>query len=115
MTPQAIDLDGRRFAGVTNSADGEVGQATVFTYRQDGEVIWAEYGGGAVVRGYLVGTRTGEVLRFRYAHLGADGQTSGGVCESKIEVTVDGRVRFHESWTWESRPGSGTSVVEEIR
>lgn len=39
MTPQAIDLDGRRFAGVTNSADGEVGQATVFTYRQDGEEI----------------------------------------------------------------------------
>lgn len=115
MTPQDIDLDGRRFAGVTNSADGEVGQATVFTYRQDGGVIWAEYGGGAVVRGYLVGTRAGEVLRFRYSHLGTDGQTSGGVCESTIEVTGDGRVRFHESWTWESRPGSGTSVVEEIR
>ena len=68
-----------------------------------------------MVRGYLVGTRAGEVLRFRYSHLGTDGQTSGGVCESTIEVTGDGRVRFHESWTWESRPGSGTSVVEEIR
>lgn len=110
-----VDIDGRVLAGVSNSADGEVGQATVFTYRQDGDVVWAEYSGGAVVRGNLVGTRTGSDLHFRYAHLGPDGQTSGGVCESTIEVLDDGRVRFHESWTWESRAGSGTSVVEERR
>lgn len=24
----------------SNSADGEVGQATVFTYRKDGDVVW---------------------------------------------------------------------------
>lgn len=115
MSANEIDIDGRVFAGVSNSADGEVGQATVFAYHQDGDVIWAEYGGGAVMRGYLVGTRTGATLHFRYAHLGVDGQTSGGVCESAIEVLDDGRVRFHESWTWESRHGSGTSVVEERR
>ncbi len=79
MTARGIDLDGRRFAAVSNSADGEVGQATVFTYHQDGEVIWAEYSGGAVTRGYLVGTRDGERLHFRYSHLGADRQTSNGV------------------------------------
>lgn len=115
MMAHEIDLDGRRFAGVSNSGDGEVGQATVFTYRRDDHVIWAEYGGGAVVRGYLVGTRTGEQLHFRYSHLGADGQTSNGVCDSLIEVLDDGRVRLHETWSWESRPGSGTSIVEELR
>lgn len=115
MTARDIDLDGRRFAGVVNSSGGEVGQATVFTYHQDGDVIWAEYGGGAVVRGHLVGTRAGERLHFRYSHLGVDGQTSGGVCESTIEVLEDGRVRFHETWAWESRPGTGTSIVEELR
>lgn len=114
MAAHEIDIDGRVVAGVSNSADGEVGQATVFTYRQDGDVIWAEYSGGSVVRGFLVGTRTGADLHFRYSHLGVDGQTSGGVCDSTIEVLDDGRVRFHESWTWESRPGSGNSVVEEL-
>ena len=70
-TPQAatISLEGRVFSGVENSATGEVGQSTTFTYHQDGEVIWAEYAGGAVVRGYLVGTRQAEKLNFRYAHL----------------------------------------------
>jgi len=115
VTARDTDLDGRRMVGVSNSADGEVGRATVFSYRQDGGVVWAEYGGGAVIRGYLVGTRDGDRLHFRYSHLGVDGLTSGGVCESIVEVLPDGRVRLHENWTWESRPGSGTSVVEELR
>ena len=107
-------LNGRTFTGVTNSADGDVGQATVFTYQQDGNVVWAQYSGGAVQRGYLVGTRTGSTLSFRYSHLGTDDQTSGGVCISTIELLSDNRIRLHETWQWESRPGSGTSVVEEV-
>jgi hypothetical protein len=110
-----ISLEGRVFSGVENSATGEVGQSTTFTYHQDGEVIWAEYAGGAVVRGYLVGTRQAGKLNFRYAHLATNMETSTGVCESVIEVLDDGRVRFHESWAWESRPETGNSIVEELK
>ncbi|GAA3328315.1 hypothetical protein GCM10017711_35530 [Paeniglutamicibacter sulfureus] len=115
--PQAdtVSLDGRVFCGVENSATGEVGQSTTFTYHQDHEVVWAEYSGGAVVRGYLVGTRNADKLNFRYVHLGANKETSTGVCESVIEVLDDGRVRFHESWAWESRPETGNSIVEELK
>lgn len=113
--PRTARIDGRRFAGVSNSAAGEVGSTTVFTYHQEGDAIWADYAGGAVRRGFLVGTRTDDTLEFRYAHLDATGGTAGGQCTSRIEVLADGRVRFHESWAWESRAGTGTSVVEEIR
>ena len=116
-TPQAatISLEGRVLSGVENSATGEVGQSTTFTYHQDGDVIWAEYAGGDVVRGYLVGTRQAEKLNFRYAHLSTNKETSTGVCESVIEVLDDGRVRFHESWAWESRPETGNSIVDELK
>ncbi len=112
---ETVSLDGRTFAGVENSATGEVGQSTTFTYHQDGDVIWAEYSGGAFTRGYLVGTRNAEKLNFRYVHLDATKETSTGVCESTIEVLDDGRVRFHESWAWESRPETGNSIVEEMK
>lgn len=113
--PATVSLHGKTFAGVSNAATGQVGSATRFRYHQDGEVIWAEYDGGEIVRGYLVGTREGERLQFRYVHLGADGATASGVCDSRIMVLEDGRVRFEESWAWESRPEKGTSVVEEVR
>ena len=114
MDPSSVSPDGRTFRGVENSATGDVGQSTTFTYHQDGEVIWAEYSGGLVLRGYLVGTRNGGKLNFRYVHLASNLETSTGVCESTIEILGDGRVRFHESWAWESRPETGTSIVEEV-
>ena len=110
-----LDLEGRVFAGVSNSPTGQVGSATRFRYHQDNAVIWADYDGGEIVRGFLVGTRDGERLHFRYAHLSVDGTTASGVCDSRIEVLSDGRLRIEENWAWESRPGKGTSVIEEIR
>ena len=74
----------------------------------------ARYSGGAVRLGFLVGTREGDVLRFRYAQVRPDGTTAAGRCESRIEVLGDGRLRLHETWAWESQDGAGTSVVEEI-
>jgi hypothetical protein len=107
-------LDGRCFASTMRSTGGEVSAETVFRYQESGGVIWAEYGGGSVLRGYLVGTRAGERLTFRYTHLHAVTGTASGRCESSIEVLPDGRLRLHEAWSWESRTGSGSSVLEEI-
>ncbi|GAA4896616.1 hypothetical protein GCM10025789_12980 [Tessaracoccus lubricantis] len=114
-TSASVSLEGRVFAGVSNADTGQVSSATQFRYHEDGGVVWAEYDGGEIVRGYLVGTRDGDRLSFRYVHLATDGATASGVCDSVIQVLSDGRVRFKESWAWESRPETGTSVVEEIR
>jgi len=109
----APSLDRRRFAAVAN-VGGEVGADTVFEYQErDGEV-WATYRGGAVRRGFLVGTRTRDTLDIRYVQLNDSGETSSGYCLSTIHMLQDGRLRLDEKWQWESRPGGGTSVVEEL-
>lgn len=113
MSDDLIGLDGRVLVGVSNTGDGDVGATTVFRYREDDGVVWADYAGGAVLRGYLVGTRDGDRLDFRYVHLAGDGSTASGHCTSRVEALDDGRVRLHETWSWESRDGSGHSVVEE--
>jgi hypothetical protein len=118
MSEGRPSLEGRRFMAVDN-ASGEVGAETVFTYHEDPMrgSLWADYAGGAVVRGHLVGSRTTsgvDTLDFRYVQLKADGTTSSGHCTSVVEVLPDGRLRLHETWSWESREGSGTSTVEEL-
>ena len=114
MTVDPVDLDGRLLAGVSNTGDGDVGATTLFRYHEDDGVVWADYAGGAVRRGYLVGTRRGDELDFRYVHLADDGATASGHCTSRVEALDDGRVRLHETWRWESREGAGRSVVEEL-
>lgn len=107
-------LDGLTFAPVADQAPGQVGTRTRFTYHEQDGVVWAEYEGGDIVRGHLVGTRAGDRLDFRYVQLKRDGGTACGHCVSTVRDLPDGRVRLEETWEWESRPGSGTSVVEQL-
>ncbi|WP_328496853.1 hypothetical protein OHS59_32190 [Streptomyces sp. NBC_00414] len=110
----ARSLDGLVLAPVADQAPGQVGTRTRFSYHEKDGAIWADYAGGDVVRGHLVGTRAGDRLDFRYVQLKTDGTTSSGHCESRITETPDGRVRLAETWEWESQEGGGTSVVEEV-
>ncbi|MEV7417200.1 hypothetical protein [Streptomyces sp. NPDC089919] len=106
-------LDGLVFFPVADQAPGQVGRRTRFTYHQEGARIWAEYAGGDVTRGFLVGTRAGDTLDFRYVQLRSDDTTASGHCTSLVVELPDGRLRLEETWTWESRAGSGTSTVEQ--
>ncbi|MEU5342230.1 MULTISPECIES: hypothetical protein [unclassified Streptomyces] len=110
----ARSLDGLLLSPVADQAPGQVGTRTRFAYHEKDGEIWAEYAGGDVVRGHLVGTRAGDRLDFRYVQLKVDGTTSSGHCVSLVVELADGRVRLEETWEWESQEGSGTSVVEEV-
>lgn len=110
----ARSLDGLVFAPVADQAPGQVGRQTRFAYHERDGRVRAEYSGGDVVTGYLVGTRTADTLDFRYVQLRADGTTASGHCVSLVTELPDGRLRLEETWTWESREGSGTSVVEQL-
>lgn len=110
----ARSLDGLVLAPVADQAPGQVGTRTRFTYHEREGEIWAEYRGGDVVRGHLVGTREGDRLDFRYVQLKRDGTTASGHCVSTVVELPDGRVRLEETWEWESQRGNGTSAVEQV-
>ena len=96
-------------------AQGEASAATVFEYHEEDGLVWARYKGGTVRLGFLVGTREDDQLDFRYSQLSESGETSNGHCSTMISQLSDGRLRLAETWEWESKPGSGTSAIEELR
>ncbi len=108
-----VDLDGRVFRCAGEVEGGQVTPETEFRFRQSGDMVWGRYSGGAIRMGFFVGTSDGVTVRFRYTQLDTAGETASGSSSDLIEVLPDGRVRLHESWTWDSREGSGTSVLEE--
>ncbi|MBP2436749.1 hypothetical protein [Microbacterium amylolyticum] len=107
-------LDGRIFVAESQAAEGGVGPETVFTYHEADGDIWATYAGGEVRRGYLVGTRQGDTLSFRYSQMNQARETASGRCTAKITATTDRRLRLEETWAWESKPGNGSSAVVEL-
>ncbi|WP_423746563.1 hypothetical protein V5735_20070 [Haladaptatus sp. SPP-AMP-3] len=109
-----ISLDGRRLAGVANDEAGEVGADTLFNFEQEGERIYANYSGGAIVDGHLVGTFDGKQWDVRYVQINEASETATGHSVGNVELLNDGRIRVEDEWEWESKSGEGESVHEEL-
>lgn len=106
-------LDGRTLVGVENTAGGEVSGATEFHFEQDGDRIYAHYAGGPIVDGHLVGTIEGRRWDVRYVQVNDRGETASGHSVGDLEGLADGRVRVTDEWEWESKDGTGESVLVE--
>jgi len=110
-----IDYDGRTFRSAAAETADAGGAGPVGHYHQDGDVVWAEFAGGKVIRGSLVGSRRRDgVLDLAYCQLLSTGEVIAGRCTSVPTVLADGRVRLTEHWQRFGPGGdTGVSVIEE--
>lgn len=115
-TSTGICYDGRFFVPRENTENGEVDGNTVFAYHQRENILWADYSGGEIARGHLVGTvsESGE-LDFYYQHINEQKQVRVGVCHSVPRVMANGKIELVEKWKWLNGDQSeGTSVIAEM-
>jgi hypothetical protein len=109
-----VNYDGRSFS--SSAAETAAGGATpVGHYHQAGDVLWAEFSGGAVRAGRLVGSVGPDgVIEAAYVQLLASGELAAGRMTSRPHPLPDGRVRLEERWRRDDG-SSGTSWIEEVR
>ena len=96
--------------------NGEVSEQTIFTYHQNGTLLWAQYSGGDILKGSLIGTvlSNGE-LDFVYHHMNRDMQVKTGKCHSVPNVLENGKIELSEQWEWTSGDYSkGESLIVEV-
>ena len=113
MEVTAVRYGGRRFrpvgaagGGGASGAGGPIGH-----YFQDGDLVWAEFSGGHLRTGRLVGRcRPDGSIDAAYCQVMADGDVVAGSCISTPAVLADGRLRLTERW----RRLDGTSGISEI-
>ncbi|MCW7944271.1 hypothetical protein AAW14_19905 [Streptomyces hygroscopicus] len=109
-----INYDGKRFRKVLADPAGD---APAALYRQQGDLVWAEFAGGDVRRGSLAGTRDADgVISFSYSMVLDDGRVISGHSVNTPEVLPDGRIRLHERWErFGAHADNGVSYLEEVR
>ena len=111
-----VNLDNKTFRSVSNSGNGEVTEQTLFYYQQQGSMVRAEYGGGTIRNGNLLGQiDESGILTFAYQHYNTDDEFRTGRCTSMPEELPNGKLRYHESWEWTGGlEGRGESIIEEV-
>jgi hypothetical protein len=106
------DYDGRRFRKTDDPEDGPVA-----TYRQDGDLVWAEFDGGRVRRGTVTGIcRPDGSLLLGYTMVLDGGEVISGRTVNTPEFAEDGRLRLREDWErFGEHAETGTDYLEEVR
>jgi hypothetical protein len=105
-----INYEGRRF----QKAGG--GDGTLARYRQDGDLVWAEFTGGKVRRGTVIGTCSPDgTLRLAYVMVLDTGEVISGSTVSVPQWRPDGRLVLREEWQrYGEHAASGESYLEEV-
>jgi hypothetical protein len=111
-----MTLNGKAFRATSNSENGEVSSATVFKYFEEDGLVWAEYFGGDILKGNLIGKRDDDgSLDLRYQHVNQRGEIKTGICRSQVDEDSNGKIRIKEKWKWtcDDYSEGESEIVEE--
>ena len=110
-----MNYNDKKFRPISNTENSETSNETLFHYKQVGTILTAEYSGGKIKQGHLIGLvePTG-IIEMRYHQINENDELMTGICISKPEILENGKIRLHENWEWTSGDKSkGTSTIEE--
>ncbi|MBS0636784.1 MAG: hypothetical protein JSS12_04690, partial [Verrucomicrobia bacterium] len=101
---ESISLDGIRMHVVQTADCGVVNHETVFSFSQKDGLVTAQYQGGKIAQGFLVGKFLAEdQLEFSYCQMQIDGTVDNGVSTCEVEFSLDGKITLIEHFEWKSR------------
>ena len=110
-----MNYNNKKFRPISNTKNGETSNETLFHYKQTGNMLTAEYSGGMIKYGHLIGLvdELGNIT-MRYHQINENDELMTGICFSTPEILENGKIRLHENWEWTSGDQSkGTSIIEE--
>ena len=100
---------------IQTAANGVVNKDTIFHFTQTGDMVYAEYTGGRIRKGFLVGQNRNNKLDFTYCQLQTDGVMDSGASSCELMRGEDGKIKLVEHFEWKNRPGEkGVNIFSEI-
>ncbi len=111
------NFDNHVFRQAGGSSDFVTGETT-WVLRQEGQVLWGEYEGGPIRKGFIVGTvsDSGEI-EFSCQHIDHSLRLRTGSCKAAAVISGDGRIRIEgrREWLADGQSIREDAVLEEVR
>ncbi|AHG78955.1 hypothetical protein X875_3350 [Mannheimia varigena USDA-ARS-USMARC-1388] len=109
-----FNLNNKIFTAVQNSENGEVSSQTRFHYFQQEKMIWADYQGGEILKGFLIGKWISDCqIEFTYQHLNQQLENRLGRCVTTFSLENE-KLVGGESWQWIDTLEVGQSQIIEV-
>jgi len=111
-----MNFDGKTFGLLSNSEEGEVSTETLFHYKQEGDLVTADYSGGTIRHGKIIAKQNKRCdLEMVYNCLTNDGELRSGKAYAKVSINSGEKIQLDLDWKWlEGEREKGTSIYTEI-
>jgi len=97
---EKIDLKGKTFKLIENSENGTVNNETIFKYDQKDNMVTADYFGGTVKYGKIIGVLNGNNLDLLYQCLTTGDELKAGKAKALISFNKQGKMKLTLDWQW---------------
>lgn len=109
------NFNNKKFALVDNSKNGEVNTDTIFEYKQDGDLVTADYAGGTVKYGKIIAHLNNDELNMVYQCLTIENELKAGKAIATISTSEHNKIQLKLKWQWLTDDNdSGESEYIEI-
>ncbi len=95
-----IDFNNKMFSLVDNSKNGKVDTSTVFKYKQEGDLVTADYYGGTIKYGKIIAQLKDKKLHMLYQCITIDNELKAGKALADITFTEENKIALSLNWEW---------------
>ncbi len=109
-----INFNNKTFSLVENTENGQVNSETIFEYKQDGNLVTADYYGGSILYGKIIAILEGNYLNMLYQCVTNQNELKAGKAIAAISLTENNKIKLQLNWEWlDNKKEKGISTYLE--
>ena len=108
------NFNNKKFQLLENSENGETSPETTFYYKQDKNIVTADYRGGTILYGKIIAILEDDLLNMLYQCITTNEDLKAGKAVAKINNS-NGKLKLSLDWEWlDGSESKGQSEYIEI-
>lgn len=108
-----INFNHKTFSLIANSENGKVNSETIFEYKQNGNLVTADYYGGTIRYGKIIAILNETQLNMLYQCITESNELKAGKAIADISFTENEKIKLKLNWEWLGDPND-TGVSEYL-
>jgi hypothetical protein len=97
---EEFNLNNKKFVLLANSENGRVNGETIFQYRQQEDIVTADYSGGTILYGKIIGLMKGDTIEMLYNCLTTEKELKAGKATAIISFNEQRKMKLSLDWQW---------------
>lgn len=97
---EVFNFNSKTFSLIDNSENGKATTETIFKYKQQSDLVTADYYGGSIKYGKIIANLEENKLNMLYQCITTKNELKAGKAVADISLTEDNKMKLKLNWEW---------------